>query len=248
MKNLIFLCLILISGCTGHAQNSPDAPAQTQSKSGDATDFTYSMPGGKKAVLKLPFARTITVKTWDKAELKLTTILKTTREEYKKIHTMEAVDGQEELNIKTDFQKDFFRDKDWNKDRSFWCGDCDSLLNAGVSNIACYCLRIDYEITLPAGTSLALESISGDIEIRGHNGPLRAKTISGFVDIDRTASTAATLEFKSVTGEIYTDFDIDLSGNSSAYSKKVAASINGGGSSVRAESVSGDIFFRKRGK
>jgi hypothetical protein len=245
MKNLIFLCLILLSGCTGHAQNSPTTPAPAQSKSGDATDFTYSMPSGKKAVLKLPFARTITVKTWDKAELKLTTILKTTREEYKKIHTMEAVDGQEELNIKTDFQKDFMRDE--RNSGQFWCRDCDSLLNAGVSNIACYCLRIDYVITLPVGTSLALESISGDIEIRGHNGPLRAKTISGFVDIDRTASTAATLEFKSVTGEIYTDFDIDLSGNSSAYSKKVVTSINGGGSSVRAESVSGDIYFRKRG-
>ena len=248
MKILIFLCLILLSGCTGHAQNSPAAPAQTQSKSGDATDFTYSMPSGKKAVLKLPFARTITVKTWDKAELKLTTILKTTREDYKKIHTMEAVDGQEELNVKTDFKKDFFRDKDWNKDRSFWCNNCDSLLNAGVSNIDCYCLRIDYEITLPTGTSLALETISGDIEIRGHNGSLRAKTISGFVDIDRTASTAADLEFKSVTGEIYTDFDIKLNEHSSAYSKKVAASLNGGGSSVKAESVSGDIYFRKRGK
>ena len=246
MKNLIFLCLILLSGCTGHAQNSPAAPAQPQSKSGDATDFTYSMPSGKKAVLKLPFARTITVKTWDKAELKLTTILKTTREEYKKIHTMEAVDGQEELNIKTDFNKDLMS-KEWNGGQ-FWCNNCDSLLKANVTNTACYCMRLDYEITLPAGTSLALESISGDIEIRGHNGPLRAKTISGFVDIDRTANTAATLEFKSVTGEIYTDFDIDLSGNSSAYSKKVAASINGGGSSLRAESVSGDIFFRKRGK
>ena len=121
-------------------------------------------------------------------------------------------------------------------------------MNAGVSNIDCYCLRIDYEITLPAGTSLALETISGDIEIRGHNGPLRAKTISGFVDIDRLLSTAADLEFKSVTGEIYTDFDIKLNDNSSAYSKKVAASLNGGGSSVKAESVSGDIYFRKRGK
>lgn len=248
MKNLIFFCLILLlSGCTGHAQNPTTAPAQsTSGKTGDVTDLTYSMPAGKKAVLKLPFARTITVKTWDKAELKLTTILKSTREEYKQIHTMEVVDGQEALNIKTDFKKDFMQNN-WTNG-NFWCNNCDSLLNAGTSNVACYCLRIDYEITLPPGTALEMESISGDIEIRGHNGPLRAKTISGFVDIDRTANSSADLEFRSVTGEIYTDFDIALSKGSSAYSKKVVASINGGGSSLRAESVSGNIFFRKRGK
>lgn len=245
MKNLIFLCLILLSGCTGHAQNAPTTPAANTGKnSGDATEFVYSMPTGKKAVLKLPFARTIKVTTWDKAELKLVTILKTSNEELKKIHTMEAVDGQEELNIKTDFQKDFMR-----KERDngfFWCRECDSLLNAGIRNSACYCLRLDYEIVLPVGTALELESISGDIEVRGHNGPIRAKTISGFVDIDRTANTAANLEFKSVTGEIFTDFGIKLNENSTAYSKKVFTSLNGGGSSVRAESVSGDIYFRKR--
>lgn len=246
MKNLIFLCLILLSGCTGHAQNAPNTPPVPAGKSsGDATEFIYAMPAGKKAVLKLPFARTIKVSTWDKAELKLTTILKTSNEEFKKIHTMEAVDGSEALNIKTDFDKEFMR-----KERNeswFWCKDCDSLLNAGIRNSACYCMRLEYEIVLPVGTALELETISGDIEVRGHNGPIRAKTISGFVDIDRTANTAANLEFKSVTGEIFTDFSIDLNENSTAYSKKVVTSINGGGSSVRAESVSGHIYFRKRG-
>lgn len=246
MKNLIFLCLILLSGCTGHAQNAPTTPPTTTGKSnGDATEFVYAMPAGKKAVLNLRFGRTIKVTTWDKAELKLITTLKTSNEEFKKIHTMTVVDGQEELNIKTDFDKNFMR-----KEREsgwFWCNECDSLLNAGVRNSACYCMRLEYEIVLPAGTALELETISGDIEVRGHNGPIRAKTISGFVDIDRTANTAANLEFKSVTGEIFTDFGIKLNENSTAYSKKVVTSINGGGNSVRAESVSGDIYFRKRG-
>jgi hypothetical protein len=246
MKNLYFFFILTFAlSCTGQAQNNGTTSAPA-TKSGDATEAIYAMPSGKKASLNLPYARTITVKTWDKAELKLITILKTTREDYKEIHTQEVVDGTEELNIKTDFKKDLMRNN-WGKGYQ-WCNDCDSLLEAGIRNGACYCLRIDYEILLPAGTALSLESISGDIEIRGHNGPLRAKTISGFVDIDRSNNASTNLEFKSVTGEIYTDFDIQLSQNSSAYSKKVAASLNGGGTSIRAESVSGDIYFRKRGR
>ncbi len=53
------------------------------------------------------------------------------------------------------------------------------------------------------------------------------------------------LRFRCVTGEIYTDFDIDLDDSSSAYSKKLSTSINGGGSKrLSLETVSGDIFFR----
>jgi hypothetical protein len=243
MKNLFFLFLTTLSGCLGHAQNTPTSAAKS---SNGAEVATYAMPVGKKAVLKLPYARTITVKSWDRAELQLNSIVKATRAEDKQVHTIEVSDGQEELNIKTDFKKEYLN-QNWNRERSFWCNNCDSLLDAGISS-TCYCLRIDYEIMMPAGSSLSLESISGNIEIRGLNGSIRAKTISGFVDIDRPLSTAADVDFRSVTGEIYTDFDIKLNQNSTAYSKKVAASINGGGSSVRAESVSGDIYFRKRGK
>jgi len=54
------------------------------------------------------------------------------------------------------------------------------------------------------------------------------------------------LKFRSVTGEIYTDFDIELDENSSAYAKKLSTEINGGGAQLLSlETVSGDIFFRK---
>jgi hypothetical protein len=246
MKNLLFLFLAFLSGCNSHAQNSPTNAAAKQPVSANV-DNTYPMPEGKKAVLKLPFGRTITIHAWERAELQLITKIQTTSEELKNLHTMDVDDNAEQLKITTNYRKD-----EMEKQYSCcWCAQCDSIL-AGAKQKAskweqnCICLRVDYEVMLPAGTSLSIETISGDIEIKGLTGELRAKTISGFVDIDRPIKNAATINFHSVTGEIYTDFDIPLSKNSTAYDKKVATSLNGGGTKISAESVSGDIYFRKR--
>lgn len=225
------LCVAILSGCTGNAQT----PATN----------TWPMPAGKKAVLKLPYARNITVKAWTKAELQFNTTIQTTKEETKKIHTVDIQDDNAQLSITTDFRKDI----NWKNVSCCWCDQCDTLLQPGVvlsGKEQCLCFRVDYEIMLPSGAAISLETISGDIEIKGLNGAVRAKTISGFVDLDRKASAAANLDFRSVTGEIYTDFDIKLDEKSTSYSKKVRTGLNGGGSDVVAETVSGDIFFRKQ--
>jgi opacity protein-like surface antigen len=44
-----------------------------------------------------------------------------------------------------------------------------------------YCTKIDYEVTVPAGTALRLNTISGDLDLGGLNGAVTAKTISGDV-------------------------------------------------------------------
>ncbi len=238
MKNYLYLLFILLLNCSGQAQNTEGSK-------------TFAMPAGKKVYLNLKFGQEIRIKTWDRAELKYEPIISTTREDLKKIHVQEISDQADNLSINTDYDKSI----NWNKISCCWCNDCDSLLKSlpknpsasEGSNSNCICLRVDYEITLPANTSIQIETIAGNIEIRGLNGEIRAKTISGFVDIDRPANSASQLDFRSVTGEIFTDFNVKMSENSSAYSKKVSASINGGGATVRAESISGNVYFRKRG-
>lgn len=231
MKTIFVFCLVALAGCTGNAQTLPSN--------------TYSMPAGKKAVLKLPYARNITVKSWNKPELLFNTTIQTTKEEIRDIHTLDVTDDKEQLSITTGFKKSLDR-----KNISCcWCDQCDSLLQSGMAPAGkeqCLCFRVDYDIFLPAGTALSVETISGNIEIKGLNGEIKAKTISGFVDLDHKATAAANLDFSSVTGEIYTDFYITLDKNSSAYSKKVKTGLNGGGGDVVAETVSGDIFFRKQ--
>jgi hypothetical protein len=59
------------------------------------------------------------------------------------------------------------------------------------------------------------------------------------------ASKKANLNFKSVTGEIYSDFEVKRDGKSTSYSKHLNAPLSGGGNRVALKKVSGDIFFRK---
>jgi hypothetical protein len=247
MKMLLFLFLTFVSGCTSHAQ-SPNPSIDNIPKTGNANTTTYAMPPGKQAVLKLPYAHNITVKAWNKAELEFKVSILTSREEFKEIHTMDVQDGKETLRIETDYRKNF----DWEKYSCCWSRSCDSLYKPGTPAIHFpneknrICLRVDYEISLPADAAISIETISGNIETRGLNGELNFKTISGFIDLDRKPGLAADLDFHTVTGEVYTNFDIPLDPKSSAFNVKVRTRLNGGGSDVVAETVSGDIFFRKQ--
>ena len=81
-----------------------------------------------------------------------------------------------------------------------------------------YCAKIDYEVTVPAGTALRLNTISGDLDLSGLNGAVTAKTISG--DVLSTDLTGP-LTLRTVSG------DVKLS--------------NLGRSPVDATSVSGDV-------
>jgi len=89
---------------------------------------------------------------------------------------------------------------------------------------------------LPAGKTVAISSISGDI------------------DIALQANTKASLTLKAIDGEIYTDFDIRQKGpeKNTGSLKKISVgssldgTINGGGETVvNLNVISGDIFLRK---
>jgi hypothetical protein len=247
MRTLLFLLLTFASGCTSHAQNT-NPSVDNLPKAGNGGATTYAMPPGKRAVLKLPYAHNITVKAWNKAELEFKVSMIASKEELKDIHTLAVEDGKETLRIETDYRKNF----NWEKYACCWCRSCDSLYKSGAPPIRypnekdCICFRVDYEILLPADAAISIETISGNIETRGLNGELNFKTISGFIDLDRKPNLAADLDFRTVTGEVYTNFDIPLDPKSSAYDVKVRTRLNGGGSEVTAETVSGDIFFRKQ--
>jgi hypothetical protein len=62
-----------------------------------------------------------------------------------------------------------------------------------------YCLRIDYDVTLPAGTALRLSTISGDLDLSGLSGPVTAKTISGDV---RSVGLTGELTLRTISGDV----------------------------------------------
>lgn len=218
-------------------------------------EASFPIPSSKKIEANLKFARKIDIKSWNRQEIGLKKIIKYSSEELLEIDQQKADVQNGVLVIETDYKMEK------NNENRYNCWSCD---NESWNDKECICFQISYELMLPAGMSLELETISGDIsmgnykggemnletisggiEIRDYQGQVRAKSISGFVDFTSPGNLGFDASFKSVTGEIYTDFDLKLDEGSTAWSKRLNRSLNGGGEKVALETVSGDIFLRK---
>ena len=199
---------------------------------------SFAWNSGRSAKINLKFAANIKVSSWDKQEMLLKTIITYEKEAHLKIHKMEIQEMGSQLLIDTDYAKNFFKNK------RHTCWSCDEADQNEWGD--CTCFKLEFEIMMPKGADLSVETISGNIELLDIAGPVKAKSISGFIDLGMKPSLASNLYFKSVTGEIYTDFDIDLDKSSNAFNKRLTTALNGGGSAIALETVSGDIFFRKK--
>jgi len=229
MKKYIITSLFII--CAILFTNAQDFYQTTLNNS-------YKLPANKKVSMNLKFARDIKVTVGSGNEVQLKTYVKATNEEIAKYHIIEVQTAGDQLSIDTDYQFP----KDDNRKRN----QCWSCNNENWNGRECLCLETRYEVVVPAGAAVSLETISGDIEIKGLPNEIYAKSISGFVDLALQSNAKADLSFKSVTGEIYSDFDVKLDGKSTSYSKRLTAPLNGGGARVALETISGDIFFRKQ--
>ena len=103
-----------------------------------------------------------------------------------------------------------------------------------------YCLRIDYDVTLPAGTTLRLSTISGDLDLSGLSGPVTAKTISGDV---LAKGLTGELMLRTISGDVKVT---ELSGKAVD-----ATSISGDvdvswpaaqGADLRLKTISGEVY------
>ncbi|MBK7872741.1 MAG: hypothetical protein IPJ74_19725 [Saprospiraceae bacterium] len=222
MKSFIFTYIFVITTATLFAQINKNS------------ENTWKLPSSKKVTMDLPFARNIVVKTWDRQEVLLKTAIKADNEEVANIHQMNVTEGADALYIKTDYKKQSGR-----KYNNFCSCDSDR------SKWNCVCIEINHEIFLPKNAILSMETINGDIEIKDFESQMHIESINGFVDITFSPSAKADLDFSTINGEIYTDFDISKQGKMTRYSKDIRSQLNGGGATLELETINGDIYFRK---
>jgi len=111
------------------------------------------------------------------------------------------------------------------------------------------CATLHYEVVLPRSAKLKLETINGNIDIQGAETTVFAKTISGWVDMTWPKSKGANLAMQTVTGEVYSDLNIDFKDQKQknpivGYMLKGA--VNGGGPELHLESISNNVYLRNR--
>lgn len=94
-----------------------------------------------------------------------------------------------------------------------------------------------YDVTVPRGTKLSLDAVSGDISATGVGGETEAQSVSGSVEIsDATKEVTA----ESVSGSVSVS---NVTGNLSAQSTSGAVTIRNTTGDVEAETVSGRILM-----
>jgi hypothetical protein len=194
----------------------------------------------KNAEMNFDFANHIVVKTWENKEARV----KAT------VNINDNADNDKfQLTIDQDEQGVTMKAKI--KDPESLMENSYQVTNGAISKSDGLCIKmeIDYEILLPKGTIIQLESISGNIEISGFEAPMNIETISGFIDLVVNPRVNVSFETGTITGEIYSDLDLDLGKTPSNMrifrSGDIKATLNGGGKLIKLETISGDIYLRK---
>ncbi|HET6528184.1 MAG TPA: DUF4097 family beta strand repeat-containing protein [Balneolaceae bacterium] len=97
-------------------------------------------------------------------------------------------------------------------------------------------------------------STSGDVDIVfsevSSTTPSSISLVSGYIDVTMPASTKADLYLSSISGEIYTNLDIEIKGEEEnmmrlAGGRNIEGTLNGGGAEISLKTISGDIYLRK---
>jgi len=105
-----------------------------------------------------------------------------------------------------------------------------------------------FEVKVPANIDLEIETISGDIDIKGVLGRMDINTISGFIDLTLPEKHNADLELSTISGGMYSDFEFNnkkYKGYHHYGKSDLSKRLNNGGTRIFLETISGDIFLRK---
>jgi len=226
MKNLLIIILI-----TGFAS------ANAQEK---VTKRTFKIPKGSEIELKLKFGQNIIIEGWDKDELEFEAVVLINGGQLNDLHEIDFKSTDSYLLIESDF-------KNTRANYSYF-SNCRDNEHGYYRDGKGVCMEINYMIKVPRNAGLSIESISGDIEIKGFYGELWAKSISGFIDLSWDTSKGADLSMKTITGELYSDIDLAILNKhkmASIVGYNMRATHKGGGKRIHLETISSDIFLRK---
>ncbi len=179
---------------------------------------------GKEAVsLKIEISDSVIIQTWDKNEVWVTASVNINDNRDNDAYETSFDESGKTLAVRAGFKKDFFRGRKMN----------------------CVESEIAWQVFVPQRISVSAESINADFTVTGDTGPLKIKSISGFIDLAVPENRSASLDFSTISGTIYTDHRLSSEASGKNVMAHVQNRLNSGGEQIKLETISGDIFFRK---
>ena len=229
MKTLVFALLLLAAG-----------PIFGQK----IIQKTLPCSPGQLVNLNLRFGDSIQVRYWDKPDVSVRISVTINGGKLNDALLVETSTSGEEVKVSTDFDQKMLREGKA-EDCPDKPGYSRNMYNGDHYSV---CSDIDYQVFLPRSARLKVETINGNIDIKGASEAVSAKTISGYVDMSWPTAKGVNLAMKTITGEVYSDLDIDFKGKKQQHpivGYLLEGAANGGGPVVRLESISNNIYLRK---
>lgn len=182
-----------------------------------------SFAGKESARFDIQIADTIDIATWSKNEVYIKAVVNIDNNKLNDGYQISFPEEGNTVRVKANLIEDYFKGK----------------------KSCCNESEIRWQLFIPEKKDFSLETINGNITIRGETSGMKVKSISGFIDLAVPSSKKADIEFSTVTGTVYTDHTLGRGAFSRENSSEIKEKLNNGGPLIKLESVSGDIFFRK---
>ena len=203
---------------------------------------TFKPEQDAKILMKFDFADSIRIETWKKNEVYVKVIVSINDNKDNEAFQLEFDDHGWYVEIESKINE---LDKLAKKNQRIVRQDGQRITTRGHS----VDLDLAFWVYLPEGQTLEAETISGDILMEGYPGEMKLKTISGFIDLSLPETYGADVKMSTISGGMYSNFDFDANGPDGLRSfgkRSMTSSLNSGGTSLKLETISGDIFLRKR--
>ena len=173
-------------------------------------------------VLNLQIADSIKISTWNKNEVYAKASVNINENKDNEAYLTSFEENGKDLKIDAHFKKDYINRKN-----------------------NCLSSEITWEVFIPENIFLSVETINGNIIIEGKTSDIKVHAISGFVDLAVPSNKKADLCFKTISGTIFSNHNFASNSKGNSNFPKVIERMNGGGSSINLETISGNIFFRE---
>lgn len=222
MKKYGFLALLCIGFSTTRAQKIIDKHIPFSPKDFVAMNFQIS--------------DSIRIMTWKKDEVYIHSSIDVNDNQDNDDYKMVFEESGQMVNVSARLETDNIRRRRSAKDSGKDCCCCCN-----------YRTHITHVVYVPENVDFSVETINGNITIVGNTAEIRAKSISGYIDLAVSPDRKADLKMHTITGTMYSNIELPASRRiKQVGGGMVRAELNDGGKSIDLETISGDIFFRKQ--